>query len=83
MVSKIEPILFVLFVFFIIWMTWVPIDYLLKNLKNGDFDFYRDISFYSDTIMSRYSKPVGKIAIFYIVFYAAFYAVKFFFLKGK
>jgi hypothetical protein len=82
MLSKVEMILFILFVFSIVWMAWVPMGYMFKNLKNSDFDFLRDISFYWDTIKERYSSPIGKIATFYFVFYTFFCASKFF-LKSK
>jgi hypothetical protein len=83
MLSKIEPIFFVLFVFFIVWMAWVPMSYMFKNLMNSDFDFFKDVSFYWDTVKTRYKSPVGKFAISYIALYAIFCAFKFFFLRGK
>lgn len=81
MISKVGAVLFVIFVFFVVWMTYVPLDYLLNNLKKRDFDFYRDLAFYFDTIKARYAKPLGKIAISYIAFYTFFCAYKFFFSK--
>jgi len=64
-IDKLDSILFLLFVISIIWFTWVPLSYTFKNLKNLDFDFYRDIAFYSDTLRGRWQKPIGKCAIFY------------------
>jgi len=82
MTSKLESVLFVIFIFLIVWMTWVPVDYMVKNVKKHDFDFYRDIAFYFQTVKARFGRPLGKIATSYIAFYTLFCAYKFFF-SGK
>ena len=64
-IDKHDSILFLLFVISIIWFFWVPQGYLFRNLRNLDFDFYRDIAFYSDTLRGRWQRTIGKCAIFY------------------
>ena len=67
--ETLDSILFIIFVVFILWLTWIPLGYLFKNLRENDFDLYRDISFLSDTIKTRYRSIFGKIAISYICLY--------------
>jgi len=74
--ESLDSILFIIFVAFILWLTWIPLDYLFKNLRKNDFDFYRDFSFLSDTIKTRYRSIFGKIAISYICLYVAIISFK-------
>lgn len=78
MLSKIESILFVIFIISTVLMTWVPMGYLFRNIKGNDFDFFRDILFYWNTVKARYSSPIGKIATSYIILYALFCISKLF-----
>ncbi len=67
--ESLNPILFIIFVAFILWLTWIPLGYLFKNLGENDFDFYRDLTFLSDSIKKRYRSIFCKIAVSYICLY--------------
>jgi len=75
--ETLDPILFIIFVAFILWLTWIPLGYLFKNLRGNNFDFYKDLSFLSDTIKTRYRSTFGKIGILYICLYLVIIFLKF------
>jgi hypothetical protein len=69
MIDGIEPILFGIFVLAVVWFFWIPQRYLLKNVRDWDFDFERDISYYANSLRSKWEKGIGKLAIIYCVLY--------------
>ena len=83
MIHDIDSILFGVFVVLIVWLTWFPLGYLFKNIKNLEFDFYRDLTFYVNTLKARFSTKIGKVAGFYVVFYVLFSIMKLVLTRGK
>jgi hypothetical protein len=75
--ETLASITFILFVISILWIGWIPQKYLFNNMKAMNFDLERDVRYYIDTIRRRANRPIGKIVIFYIIFYSAINLIMF------
>ena len=75
MIENVESIAFSLFVISILWFFWFPQRYLIKNARNSDFDFYRDIHFYYEKLKERCRMKIGKVVIIYSALYLLFQLV--------
>ena len=72
-----ESITFIIFVISILWIAWVPMSHYIGNIKSMDFDNKKDLYSVAETFRKRTSRPIGKAALIYIIFYIAINIVRF------
>ena len=83
MIKKLDSVLFVIFVVSILWLTWIPMDIFIKDIKEGAFDFWRDLTLIVDSLKEKLGTVPGKIVASYISLYLIFLIVSFVMKKVK